>query len=83
MTMSKVEQKLDSLITAVQVLTDRVDSIDMKLDLFDKRLAAAETRLNNKYQELKTVSDGKIEGLLLRIKVLEIGFFNYSCSSFN
>ena len=71
MPMSKVEQKLDSLIIAVQVLTDRVDFIDMKLDLFDKRLAAAETRLNNKYQELKTVSDGKIEDLLSRIKVLE------------
>ena len=48
-----MELQLNKILTSLQIITTRIDALDLKMDGFNERLNAAEVKFSNRYDELE------------------------------
>ena len=60
-----MELQLNKILTSLQIITTRIDALDLKMDGFNERLNAVEVKLSNRYDELeKTLLNQKTKRMI-------------------
>lgn len=65
------EQKLDSVVTAIERIVTKLDAMDTKFDRLDKRLNVLETKLEQKCDQLEKAANYKFDKIEVRLNALE------------
>ena len=48
-----MELQLNKILTSLQIITTRIDALDLKMDGFNERLNAVEVKFSNRYDKLE------------------------------
>ena len=60
-----MELQLNKILTSLQIITSRIDALDLKMDGFNERLNAVEVKLSNRYDKLeKTLLNQKTKWMI-------------------